>query len=198
MQRIIFRNSGKMHLLDEADLIKKVKKGNQKAFRQIYDRYHRPLHLLALRLLKDHHLAEDAVQDIFIKFWLSKEKIDHPKSLKSFLFTCIKNHVLNMIRNNRRRILAAYELKEEHHPATNCTEDGIQYKEYQNIFSEGLNQMPVKRREIFRLKMHEGLTNAQIAQKLKISIHTVKVHYQLGSKYIKSHLKKEADIGLQS
>lgn len=187
-----------MYLLDEADLVKKVKKGNQKAFRQIYDRYHRPLHLLALRFLKDHHMAEDAVQDIFIKLWLSREKIDHPKFLKSFLFTCVKNHVLNMIRNNRRRILAAYELTEEHHPVTNCTEDGIQYREYQNIFSEGLNEMPDKRREIFRLKMYEGLSNAQIAQKLQISIHTVKVHYQLGSKYIKSYLKKEAEICLHS
>lgn len=185
-----------MNLKDEADLVKKVKQGNQKAFRQIYDSYHRPLHILAIRLLKDHHMAEDAVQDIFIKLWLTKEKIDHPKSLKSYLFTCLKNHVLNMIRNNKHRILAAYELKEEHQPSTNCTEDGIQYREYQNIFSEGLNEMPDKRREIFRLKTQEDLSNAQIAQKLQISIHTVKVHYQLGSKNIKSYLKEKAEIRL--
>lgn len=187
-----------MNLNDEADLVKKVKKGNKKAFRKIYDRYHRPLYQLALRFLKDRHLAEDAVQDIFIKLWLTKEKIDPSKSLKSFLFTCLKNHVLNMIRNNKRRILDAYELKEEHHPVSNCTEDGIQYREYHKIFSKGLKEMPKKRREIFRLKMYEGLTNAQIAKKLQISVHTVKVHYKLGSKYIKIYLKEEAGIKLQS
>jgi RNA polymerase sigma-70 factor (family 1) len=180
--------------LSESNLIKKVRKGDKKAFRVIYDRYHKSLFLIARQFLKDRHMAEDAVQDIFIKLWLTKEGLDPEKSIKSFLFTCLKNHVLNMIRNQKRRILAAYELKECHHPISNCTEDGMQYSEYRQILKSGIDEMPEKRREIFRLKMNDGLTNDQIAQKLEISINTVKVHYQLGSKFIKSYLKDQADV----
>lgn len=175
-----------------------LKRGDKKAFRQIYDRYHKSIFSLALRYLKDQHMAEDATQDIFIKLWISRGKLDPTKSLKSFLLTCLRNHVLNMIRNQKRRILAAYQLKEIDHPATSCTEDELQYNEYREILHNGLNKMPERRKEVFQLKMVTDLTNAQIAEKLQISIHTVKVHYKLGSIFIKSHLKKQADIRMNA
>lgn len=176
----------------------RLKKGDKTAFREIYERYHRSIYTLALRYLKDHHMAEDATQDIFIKLWITKERLDPEKSLKSFLFTCLRNHVLNMIRNQKRRILAAYQLKEIHHPVSTCTEDDIQYNEYSEILNDGLDKMPERRKEVFRLKMVTDLTNAQIAEKLQISIHTVKVHYKLGTIFIKSHLKNQADIRLNA
>lgn len=175
-------------------LVNHLKKGDRKAFRQIYDRYNRSLYSLGLRYLKNQHMAEDATQDIFIKLWITKENLDPSKSLKSFLFTCLRNHVLNMIRNQKRRILAAYQLKDINHPITTCTEDDIQYNEYKEIMNDVLDKMPARRKEVFRMKMVTDLTNAQIAEKLQISIHTVKVHYKLGAIFIKSHLKKQAGI----
>jgi RNA polymerase sigma-70 factor (family 1) len=182
----------------ESEIVKKIRSGDKAAFKLLYTRYNKSLFILARQLLKDNHLAEDAVQDIFIKLWLTREKLNTEKSIKSFLFTCLKNHVLNLIRNQKRRIIAAYELKEAYHPVTNCTEDAIQFSEYQKILHTGLNSMPEKRREIYRLKMYEGLSNDQIAQKMEISINTVKEHYQLGRKFIKSYLKDHADVSYHS
>lgn len=182
----------------DIDVVMRLKAGDKKAFRQIYDRYHKSIFFLSVRYLKDRHMAEDAVQDIFIKLWITKERLNPSKSLKSYLFTCLRNHVLNMIRNQKRRIQAAYQLKEINHPASNCTEDELQLNEYQEILKAGIEELPDRRREVFELKMVTDLTNDQIAKKLKISIHTVKVHYKLGSLFIKSHLKKKAHLAIDA
>lgn len=180
----------------EFEVVNNLKNGDKKAFREVYNKYHKSIYLLSIRYLKDHQLAEDSVQDIFIKLWITKERLNPTKSLKSYLFTCLRNHVLNMIRNQKRKIIAAYQLKEIDHPVSNFTEDELQMKEYNQILYEGIRALPARRKQVFELKMMTDLTNAQIAEKLQISIETVKVHYNLGTLFIKSHLKSKADIAV--
>lgn len=183
-----------MLLISQKELSIKLIKGDRNAFRSIYNSHHKQLFLLAKKYLKDHQLAEDAVQDIFIKLWVKREKINPDKSIKSFLFTCLKNHVLNMIRNQKRRILLAYELTEDLHPQTTCTEDEITYSEYQEILLDGLIEMPERQRQIFKMRSYSGLSNSEIARKLQISINTVNVHYYKGSIFIRKYIKNEAGI----
>ena len=74
------------------------------------------MYYIAKKYVKDHGLAEDAVQDIFVKVWEKREELDASKSIRGYLFAMLKNYVLNMIRHRKRKILSGYELKEEHHP----------------------------------------------------------------------------------
>lgn len=60
---------------NECVLVHKIKKGDQNAFRKLYDRYHEQLYFLAKRYLKDQYLAEDAVQDLFLKVWSKRKKL---------------------------------------------------------------------------------------------------------------------------
>ena len=169
-------------------------KGEAEGFNTLFALYHKQLYRQSGKYLKDVHLAEDAVQDVFIKLWLKRDSLDPDKPIHAFLAVCLRNHVLNMIRHQKRRILGAYEIKEEHHPVTNCTEDDMQLAEYRKILKSGIDIMPEKRREIFRLKMNYGLSNEQVAKKLKVSKNTVKAHFFQGNKQIKSYLEKEADF----
>src|SRR5690554_5361226 len=107
-----------------------IKEGDKVAFRQIYDAYHEQLYTVAGKYLKDSQLAEDAVQEIFIMLWLKRASLDTSKSLKSFLFTCLKNHVFNMIKSRKRRILLAYEAHEEKPQSDNSLADDLIYLEY--------------------------------------------------------------------
>ncbi|TVR19575.1 MAG: RNA polymerase sigma-70 factor [Balneolaceae bacterium] len=181
--------------INSADAVRLLKAGKVEGFNVIFNLYHKQLYVQAKKYLKDSHLAEDALQDVFIKLWLKRDTLDNEKSVQSYLAVCLKNHILNMIRNQKRRILGAYELKEEYHPLTNCTEDDMQLKEYRKILNNGIEAMPEKRREIFRLKFKYGLSNEQIAKKLKISNNTVKAHFFQGNKQMKSYLKREAELG---
>jgi RNA polymerase sigma-70 factor (family 1) len=168
-----------------------IKKGDRVAFREVYDAYYKQLYSVAGKYLKDSQMAEDAVQDIFVQLWLKRETLDPAKSLKNYLFVCLKNHVFNMIKSRKRRILLAYKANEENSKAINSTEDEIILSEYQTIIKQGLEKLPDKRREVFELKTYQGLTNTQIAESLSISINTVKNHYYHSNKFLRTYLRKK-------
>ena len=178
----------------QADLVRDVRSGDRLAFREVYYQYHKKLYYIALRYLKHREMAEDAVQDVFINLWLKKHTLNPDLSLKAFLATCLKNHVLNMIRSNKKKIANTFELTEADHPVSNCTSDDIQMNEYTKIMNAGLNSMPDQKKIVFEMKVFGGESNCDVAAKLGISINTVKVHYYHGRRFMKAYLKKEAGL----
>jgi len=182
-----------MHDLNDTILVKKIGQGSEPAFRAIYERYHLQMYYIAKKYVKDKGLAEDAVQDIFVKVWEKRKELDRSKSIRGFLFVMLKNHVLNMIRDRKNKILSGYELKEVHHPRENRTGDEVIYAEYLNHVNQSLKELTERKREVFELKMN-GHSNAQVAEILQISIRTVKTHYYNSSKFVRAYLKNHANI----
>ena len=177
-----------------AELAAAVKDGDRTAFREVYNRYNKQLYFTAMQYLRHREMAEDAVQDIFIKLWLKKNTLNPALSIKAFMVTCLKNHVLNMIRSNKKKIANTFELTEADHPITNCTADEIQMNEYRKIMHDGVNSMPDQKKRVFEMKVFMGESNREVAAKLGISINTVKVHYYHSRQFMKSYLKKEAGL----
>lgn len=177
-------------------LISKAKKGDRNAFKNIYDRYHTQLYFVAKRYLKDDSLAEDAIQDIFLKLWSKRKELDKSQSLKGFLFTMLKNHLLNMLRkqDNRRKVQEGYKKLAQNKKIRSLTEEEIVYAEYQDIISRGLQKLSPAKRKVFKMRSFEGLSNSEVAKKNNVSVHTVKTQFYLGSKFIRNYLKKHADF----
>lgn len=182
-----------MHDLNDTILAEHIRQGSEQAFREIYDRYHKQMYYIAKKYVKEPGLAEDAVQDIFVKFWKNRDNLDSSKSIKGFLFTMLKNHVLNMIRDRKQQIISVSSVHEEDLPQQNLTEDEVVYEEYEGIVERGLDELSDRKREVFELKVH-GHSNAQVAAMLNISVRTVKTHYYNGSKYMRTYLKNHANI----
>jgi RNA polymerase sigma factor (sigma-70 family) len=88
----------------KARLVRRIKLGDEAAFRELFDAYHKQLYGVAFTYLNSTELAEDAVQDVFMKLWDSRGKLDPDKSIEGYIFTPIRNHVLTMIRSDKRRI----------------------------------------------------------------------------------------------
>lgn len=185
-----------MHELKDIDLVKYIRDGNEEAFREIYDRYHIQMYYIAKKYVKDSCLAEDAVQDIFVKLWEKRKQLDETKSVKGFLFTMLKNHVLNMLRDRKKEILsgAVAGVEEKKLPRQNLTDDEIMYKEYHEILQQGMNELSDRKREVFELRTLKGHSNSEVATILKINIRTVKTHYYNSSKFIRTYLKTHAGI----
>lgn len=179
-----------MQQYDDPDLVTLIKQGNKHAFEAIFRRYHRRLYFMAMKYLKNSDLAEDAVQDIFLKLWETREKLDPEKSVRKFLFTCMKNHIMNMIRNRKNKLLDGYEMNQETVPDDKDILDDLYYSECKNAIQNGLSGMSERKRKVFELKVFEGLSNPEVADKLSISINTVKVHYYNSSQHIKAVLNK--------
>lgn len=183
-----------MYELNDTELSSKIRSGNKDAFRELYDRYHIQMFYIAKKYVKRPSLSEDAVQDIFIKLWEKRETIDANKSIKGFLFTMLKNHVLNMIRDRKKEIVSFSEVQEEFLPHQNVTENELIYKEYEEILEQGKRELSDRKREVFELKTVEGKSNSEVADHLGLNVRTVKTHYYLSSKFIKMYLHKHAGI----
>ena len=183
-----------MNDLNDTILSQKIREGSEKAFREIYDRYHIQMYFIAKKYVKDPGLSEDAVQDIFVKLWTKRHKLDETKSIKAFLFTMLRNHVLNMIRDRRDEIVSIASMNMEILPKKNLTDDEMLYKEYHDIVQKGLDELSGRKREVFELKAFNGHSNSEVADLLKINIRTVKTHYYNSSKFIRAYLKNHAGI----
>jgi len=177
---------------EEKIAIQRLRAGDELIYREFYHRYNKRLYSFAIQYLKSRELAEDAVQDTFIKLW--EHRRDITSSVKGFLFTSTRNHVMNMIRNNKRRTLNKIQLEQENKRPINRTEEVILYSEYQMILARGLEELPAGKREIFELKTVQGLSNDEIASQLEITINTVKSQYYQASKFVKEYLQVHADI----
>lgn len=184
-----------MEVCPENDqLIEQLRRGSNDAFESLYHFYYKRIYGLALRYLKDPILAEDAVHDVFIKLWEFRSNLKKGKSIQGFLFSTLKHHVLNMIREKERRILRQFEYSDTHKNTSEQADNQVLLSDYERIFKEGFQQLPERKQLVFKLKRVQGLTDQQIATKLGISKNTVKSQFYRATKFIRKFMTIHADL----
>ena len=176
-------------LNDEA-LFALIEKGDERAFTQAYDRYHKLLYVLAYRYLMNVNMAEDVVQHVFSRLWEFRTELRVGISLKNYLFTMTKNHVLNLIRNENTAITKNYEMAQSAPAYEDNLIENLEKKELMSNFYKAVDMLPVQKREICLMKVREELTNQEIAERMKLSVNTVKTHYSEALKLLRVHLRK--------
>lgn len=161
-----------------------------KTFRQAYDRYHPILYTLALNMLHDRDIARDIVQDVFVKLWLNRfilENISGEKLL-NYLYTITKNSVLNILKHkNIEQAFVSEKQKNGNVSEDSLLADLIKNENYRLVEKAIAGLSPIKQ-NVIRLK-REGFSNIEIAQKLDLSVNTIKSHYSVALKEIKEKLK---------
>ncbi len=165
-------------------------RGEVEAFTTIYNKYHKLLYVLAYRYLMDKAMAEDAVQHVFTRFWEFRSELGVSISLKNYLITMTKNHILNVIRNENNAIVKNYEIAQNAPEYEDTLIENLEKKELMSLFYEALDKLPPQKREICLMKVREELTNQEIADRLQLSVNTIKTHYSEALKLLRIHLGK--------
>ncbi len=174
--------------MGDKNLVKRIRIGDKKALEEVYWLYYDELHQLAVKFLRDQQLAEDAVQDVFIKLWLNRLNLKSEKSLKGYLFISLKNHVLNMIKIKKRRILRQFEYARINANESLKADEVVLHSELQLLFNHCLKKLPDIKRQVYELKSAGDYTNDEIAAKLGLTVNTVKSHYYLASKRMREYI----------
>jgi len=172
---------------------KLLKKGDMKAFDIIYKKYSMRLYGFVFRYVKQEADTEEIVQEVFIKIWKSRDKINVYSSFESFLFTIAHNATVNLLKKRATEQKYLDHVKSLQH-AVQYYEltDEIDYKELKQKFQGLLNELSPRQKEIFKLSREKGLNNTEIAKKLGISVQTVKNHLVTTLAF----LKRKLDNGL--
>lgn len=173
------------------DLVILLKKGDVIAFDKIYAIYCKRLYGFVFRYIKQKEDAEGIVQEVFIKIWETRNKIDVYSSFDSFIFTIAYNTTISLLRKrvNENKYHDRLKLKQQITEADQII-DEIHLKEINSHLKYLLEQLTPRQKEIFQLSREEGLTHDEIAKKLNISVHTVKNHMVTALAFINSHLNK--------
>lgn len=171
------------------ELIKLLKKGDMAAFDAIYNQYCHKLHQFVFMYLKQEEDAEEVVQEVFIKIWESREKVDVYLSFESFLFTIAYNSTMSLLRKRVSETKSREYLKSLQKIETEeKVIDEIQYNELNNKVQSLLEQLTPRQSEIYLLSREEGLSHKEIAIKLNISESTVNNHLVTILKFLKSNI----------
>ena len=172
---------------DEAQaLVKALKEGNQLAFSIVYKTYAAQTFSLAFKYLLNKELAEDAVQNLFLKLWLKKEEIDETKPINRYLFAMLKNDLLNTLRDSKKNIYLLEDCLSMVLELEDDSQNENLKQEQMNIIQQALEQLSPQRRKVFEMKVSGKYSNQEIADKLNLSINTIKFQYSQSLKQIRS------------
>ena len=172
--------------LRDSDLVERMRDGDKEAFEAIFDRYYDLLHTFAKQILKDSFAAEDIIQNVFIKVWIRKERINSKLSLRNYLLVATRNELFDYMR--LRYNLLRSDINDGLLDVADTDPDAGEYllhRERAGFIDAAMRSMPDKRREIFSMRYDRNMTNAEIARALNLSIRTVEKHVDLAIKQIR-------------
>jgi RNA polymerase sigma-70 factor (ECF subfamily) len=180
--------------LTDTELTIRLKQQDESAFETLFRRYYGYLYSIAIHYVKDPALAEDAVQEIYIKLWTNRGQLDERLSVKNYLATAMRHQILNTLRNEKRAILRHLSHQATKPTADTSTEETLTLNEYSSVVNNGLRQLSAQRRLVFTLRSEKGLSNEEVAAQLQISINTVKVQYYHACRFLRDYLRQHAGI----
>lgn len=180
--------ANKLH--HENELLLKVAVGDEHAFRQLFTAYHQQLGIHIYRITNSAELAEEVVQDVFLKIWMTRETLGDIDDFKAYLFVISKNHALNCLKKLAKERVQIKQLELGSMEMLNGGQDSGMYY---NLLDEAIDHLPPQQQRVYLLSRHNRLKYAEIAEQLKLSRETVKKYLQIATTsitdYVRTHLE---------
>lgn len=183
-----------MQLYNEAELLKLVAGGNERAFSEVVDHYAPVVYAQLLIYLKDIQRAEEVSQDIFMAIWRNREKLPAMENFPGYLYVSTRNKILTVV---KERVLATEEPPEDRLQSLLADPASVmEFKELMDGIRRGIDRLPARRKEVFMLSRQENLTYEEIAARLGLSKNTVKEHISEALAFLRDYLNRGMDVVL--
>lgn len=179
---------------DEKRLVKELTQQDEAAFRLLYDIYRLDIYAYSMSFLNRKEYAEEIVQEVFMKVWMNREKLDPSRSFKSYLFTIARNLTFNFLRkaaNDRHMMSEVFYFRKY---SFNPVDRKINEDAFEKMKQEAVSLLPPRRKRIFEMSRFEGKSYEQISDELDISISTVKNQMNKALETMREYLRVHGDI----
>src|SRR5438874_10608183 len=166
------------HLSDEA-LVLLAARSQQGALAELYDRYGRPAYGLALRVLRDEALAEDAVQEAFLAVWRTAPRfVPERGKASTWILTLVHRRAVDLVRREERRRTDTLEHAPE--PGGGGADEEVWLRLQRERVQAALMQLPDQQREALELAYYGGFTQSELAERLGQPLGTIKSRLFMG------------------
>ncbi len=184
----------KLHTSRKKEQLLALKRGDKAAFKWLFTMYEKKLYAFIFSIAKSDYVAEEILQEVFIKLWMKRETLDSAKSLDAFIFKIARNMTYNYLRGVASQEALKRELWKNIVHNKEQEDDKVLLENYEKIVSTILKDIPPQKRNVFILSKQQGKSNQEIADLLGISPKTVKNHLwktlQIIREQAKPHLQK--------
>lgn len=178
-------------MLEDRSLIKQLNQGCKPALRRIYEKYREDLFTMAVSLLGDKHLAEDCLQDVFVRLAEAAGRIQVRSNLKAYLVTSIVNRARDRFRRKSRQINCPVEDLHLPDSAPGPGEQLIEGEQASTVL-RAIGQLPVEQSEVFVQHAQAQMSFRQIAKHQGISVRTAHSRYRYAIEKLRVLLNREA------
>jgi RNA polymerase sigma-70 factor (family 1) len=178
-------------VLDDPELIVRLKKGDFDSFDHIYYKYSGKLYSFGLKYLKSPAEAEELVQSVFLKIWENHRNIDEQQSFRSFLFTIAYNDICKLFRKKKYMKQFISDTLYTRPESSSETEKRIDLQSTLSRVNQIIDILPERQKEIFIKSRQEGKSTKEIAKELRLSPGTVDNYISAAIKFIRDKIRKE-------
>ncbi|TSD67344.1 sigma-70 family RNA polymerase sigma factor [Inquilinus sp. KBS0705] len=179
----------------ERELLLRVASGDEHSFSDLFNAYHQHLGMHIYRITESAELAEEVVQDIFLKIWLNRETLTAVQNFKAYLFVISKNHALNCLRKLAKERMHQITV-EDNILALQPATDGNDSPDYYTLLDEAIDHLPPQQQKVYLLSRHNRLKYDEIATQMGLSRETVKKYLQGATHSITNFVQANIDVTL--
>ena len=178
--------------INNSNLVNYLIQGHEDAYIYLMDTYYRELCVYAFGLIHDHDSAEDIVQNVLIKIWRKRKNLRHDSNIKNLLYRSVYNEFIDEYRKNKRIL----PLEKKHIEALSHfveNEDRASMEKLIALVKKEIQSLPPKCKQAFILSKQQGLSNAEIAEYMSISIKAVEAHMTKAFSILRSKINPKLE-----
>lgn len=186
----------------DEDLLGAISEGATWALESLYQRYAKGLYSLIYKMVSDHQVVEELIQETFLSVWRRAATYSaQAGAVRSWLFTIARNHAIDYLRKKRQRStlkeIPLHEVEFDERFAYVDAAEEASFREKQQQIRQALGHLPEKRRMVLELSYFQGWTHVEIAAMCDMPLGSVKSSMRLGLLQLKRELEEESTLSFQ-
>jgi RNA polymerase sigma factor (sigma-70 family) len=179
-------------LSNEAEILTKIAEGDQHAFTILFNHYQRDVFVHSKRLTQSEDRAVENVQNIFIKIWVGRDRLNNVANFGGYLNRSVRNHSFDLLKQVARENAMNLDFQKDHSETEDTTSQQVEYKEAINTLNEALSQLAPQQKMAYKLCHQDGMKYDEAALQMNISTETLKIHMKQALRKIRDHFRKNA------
>ncbi len=177
--------------LVETELFAQIARGNEKAFAQLMYEFSDVLGVYIFRLTHSREMAEEIVQDVFLKIWQNRESLPNVGNIKAWLFVVSRNRAISVLRKVINERLNYAKMVN----SLTLVEGDDDMEERYKAMENAIESLPPQQKRAYILNRREGFSYNEVAKQMGLSKETVKKHLQHATHFIASKVKQTTIAG---
>lgn len=178
-------------LLLHRQLVISLSQGDERTFEELYRLYSEKIYHISRKMNLSHEDAEGVVQEVFLKIWKNRSKLDPELSINAYLIAIVRSLVIKKAKKDARFFaFQQYKIPLIQQLSSPGADDELIFSEFSQLTREIIEQLPPAQKKIFQLRYLENLSVAEIADQLQISKRTVENQVFRATCFVREKLTK--------